>query len=150
MKTELCNSFYLSLILFLTINLLSFSQTYIVNDDFEGDALGSVPNGWVQKHSGTGTANQKVVNNPVYNGIQAFQTEGASSWASTYYKVASSMPNQVTLEAWVMPEKVLSGLVGTIGLGNVHVGTWGTYTSRLCFTNGVLLATYLVTTVMVL
>lgn len=118
------------------------SQVYIINDSFEDETLGAFPSGWIMKYNGTGDANQKVVDTPVKNGIQAFQMEGQSGWASEFYKVPAAMPDKVTLEAWVNVEKTLSGLAGSIGLGNFTVGTWGTRTSRLQFYAGKIVATY--------
>ncbi|WP_347839461.1 T9SS type A sorting domain-containing protein [uncultured Draconibacterium sp.] len=109
---------------------------------FESDNLNSAPAGWIQKYYGTGTANQIVVNNPVKNGIKSFQMEGASGWASEYYRRPATLPTEVTLEAWVNCEKILSGIAGSIGVGNFNVGTWGTRTSRLQFYNGKISATY--------
>lgn len=109
---------------------------------FESDNLNNAPADWIQKYEGTGTANQIVVNNPVKNGIKAFQMEGASGWASEYYRRPETMPTEVTLEAWVNCEKILSGITGSIGVGNFNVGTWGTRTSRLQFYNGKISATY--------
>ncbi len=118
------------------------AQNYIFNDSFESDVLGAKPEGWIMKYNGTGTANQKVVDTPVMYGTHAFQMEGRSSWASEFYKVPSEMPDEVTLEAWINAEKSLSGLTGSIGLGNFTVGTWGTRTSRLQFFGGKISATY--------
>ncbi|WP_319591854.1 T9SS type A sorting domain-containing protein [uncultured Draconibacterium sp.] len=109
---------------------------------FESDDLNTAPAGWIQKYDGTGTANQVVVDDPVKNGVKSFQMEGASSWASEYYRRPATMPTEVTLEAWVNCEKILSGLAGSIGVGNFNVGSWGTRTSRLQFTNGKISATY--------
>ncbi len=53
------------------------AQTFIINDTFETDILGSFPTGWNLRYNGTGNANQKVVDNPVHNGTQSFQMEGA-------------------------------------------------------------------------
>ncbi|MCB0463438.1 MAG: LamG-like jellyroll fold domain-containing protein [Flavobacteriaceae bacterium] len=136
MKTKLHQRLILCLLIVTTVNFFSYSQGFIVNDDFETDALGTIPNGWILKYNGTGDANQKVVDSPVYNGIKAFQMEGRSGWASEFYKIPTSIPNLVTIEAWVNPEKILSGLAGSIGLGDFTVGTWGTRTSRLQFFNG--------------
>ncbi|MDX8337673.1 T9SS type A sorting domain-containing protein [Draconibacterium sp. IB214405] len=109
---------------------------------FEGDNLNTAPSGWIQKYDGTGTANQIVVDNPVKYGIKAFQMEGASSWASEYYRRPVTMPTEITLEAWVNCEKILSGIAGSIGVGNFNIGSWGTRTSRLQFFDGKISATY--------
>lgn len=111
-------------------------------DSFEDETLGTLPSEWTLKYEGTGILNQKVVDSPVKNGVHAFQMEGSSGWASEFYKRLSSFPEEVTLEAWVNCEKILSGLAGSIGLGNFSVGTWGTRTSRLEFYNGKFVATY--------
>ena len=122
-------------LLFLSIiftSLLS-AQTYIINDDFENGILGNHPIGWIMKYNGTGTVNQKIVDIPVKNGIKAFQMEGASNWSSEFYQAPTALPNLVTVEAWVNPEKILSGISGSIGLGNYNVGSWGTRTSNVQF-----------------
>ncbi len=135
MKTKL---FFLSTIF---TTLLS-AQTFIVNDTFETDVLGSLPAAWIIRYNGSGNANQIIVDNPVQNGTKSFQMEGVGGWSSTIYKIPSNIPNLVTLEAWVLPEKILSDYVGSIGLGDLDTGTWGTYTSRLSFINGKIVATH--------
>lgn len=127
--------FVLFFILGILFNNQSFAQEF-VNDDFESDIIGEAPSGWIMKYNGTGTANQKVVDTPVKNGEKAFQMEGASGWASEFYKILPELPTEVTVESWINPEKILSGLTGSIGLGNFTVGTWGTRTSRLQFYGG--------------
>jgi hypothetical protein len=137
MKTKLLFS-----LVFLYALILN-AQNYIINNDFETDVLGTLPAGWVLKYNGTGDANQKVVDNPIYNGIKAFQMEGQTSWTAETYKTPSSIPNLVTIETWVNPEKILGGLTGGFGLANVNAGAWGTYTSELQFFNGKISTLYL-------
>ncbi|MGZ0017825.1 LamG-like jellyroll fold domain-containing protein [Yeosuana sp. AK3] len=135
MKTKL---FFL-LSSFLCLNL--FSQTYMVNDNFEDDVLGTLPDGWVIRYDGTGSANQKVVDNPVKNGIHSFQLSG-SSWAANLSKIVSEIPNQVTLEGWMLAENVASGGRCGLGIGNPSVGTWGALPARIEFYNGNLITYY--------
>ena len=114
----------------------------ISHDSFENETTNSAPSDWMMKYEGTGVTNQIVVESPVKNGQKAFQMEGASGWASEFYKRYNDLPDKVTLEAWVNCEKTLSGLAGSIGLGNFSVGSWGTRTSRLQFNAGKISATY--------
>ncbi|QIA06324.1 T9SS type A sorting domain-containing protein [Draconibacterium halophilum] len=109
---------------------------------FENDNLNAAPADWIQKYHGTGSANQIVVDDPVKNGTKSFQMEGSSGYASEFYQRPPTMPTEATLEAWVNCEKILSGLTGSIGVGNFNVGTWGTRTSRLQFYGGKISATY--------
>ncbi|WP_206082124.1 T9SS type A sorting domain-containing protein [Maribellus sediminis] len=114
----------------------------IFYDSFESETTATAPSNWIMKYSGTGTANQIVLENPVKNGIKAFQMEGSSGWASEFYRRFTNLPEKVTIEGWVNCEKILSGLAGSIGLGNFDVGSWGTRTSRLEFNAGKFVATY--------
>ncbi len=113
----------------------------IFYDSFENETTETAPSNWIMKYNGSGTANQIVVENPVKNGIKAFQMEG-SSWASEFYRRFTNLPEKVTIESWVNCEKILGGLAGSIGLGNFDVGGWGTRTSRLEFNAGKFVATY--------
>lgn len=133
MKTKL-----LSLISVLCLFLLN-SQTYIINDDFESDALGTLPDGWVIRYNGTGNANQKVVDFPVKNGIHSFQVSG-SGWAANLSKSVSNMPNNVTYEGWARTENV-SGRNG-IAIGNPDEFTWGAFLARVEFYNGNIITYY--------
>lgn len=133
MKTKL-----LSLISVLCLFLLN-SQTYIINDDFESDALGTLPDGWVIRYNGTGNANQKVVDFPVKNGIHSFQVSG-SGWAANLSKSVSNMPNNVTYEGWARTENV-SGRNG-IAIGNPDEYTWGAFLARVEFYNGNIITYY--------
>mgnify|MGYP000035350161 FL=1 len=79
-----------------------------VDDDFEEDALNTLPDGWTIRYNGTGTADQKVVNEPVKNGNQSFQVSG-SGWAANLSKPVANIPEEVTLEGWMRAENVLTG-----------------------------------------
>jgi hypothetical protein len=118
---------------FLCLNL--FSQTYLVNDNFEDDALGVLPAGWVIRYNGNGTANQKVVESPVKNGIHSFQVSG-SSWAANLSKSVTGIPNEVSLKGWIRAENVASGGRCGLGIGNPSIGSWGAYLARVEFYNG--------------
>lgn len=118
-----------------------FSQTYIVNDDFESDALGTLPEGWVIRYEGTGIANQKIVDTPVKNGNQSFQVSG-SGWAANLSKNVTSMPDEVTLEGWMRAENVATGGRCGLGVGNPSVGTWGSLPARIEFYQGNLITYY--------
>lgn len=135
MKTKLL--FLLSS--FLCLNL--FSQTYIVNDNFEDDVLGTLPDGWVIRYDGTGSANQKVVDNPVKNGIHSLQVSG-SSWAANLSKSVSDIPNEVTLEGNMLAENVVSGGRCGLAIGNPSAATWGAFLARVEFYNGNLITFY--------
>lgn len=135
MKTKLL----LLLSSFVCLNL--FSQTYIVNDDFEADALGTLPDGWVIRYSGTGNANQKVVDNPVKNGIHSFQVSGAS-WAANLSKSVTDLPNEFTLEGWVRAENVATGGRCGLTIGNPSKFTWGAFLARVEFYNGNIITYY--------
>ncbi len=114
----------------------------IFYDSFESETTGTAPSNWIMRYYGTGAANQIVVESTVKNGVKAFQMEGASGWAAEFYKRFANLPEKVTIEGWVNCEKTLSGIAGSIGLGNFDIGTWGTRTSRLEFTAGKFVATY--------
>jgi hypothetical protein len=135
MKSKLL--FLLSILLCLNL----FSQTYIVNDDFESDALGTLPDGWVIRFEGTGNANQKIVESPVKNGSHSFQVSG-SSWAANLSKNVTSMPNEVTLEGWMRAENVASGGRCGMAIGNPSVGSWGAFLARIEFYNSNLITYY--------
>lgn len=117
----------------LCLNLIS--QTYIINDDFESDALGTLPEGWIIRYNGTGNADQKIVDSPVKNGIHSFQVSG-SSWAANLSKPVTGMPNEVTFEVWMRAENVASGGRSGIAIGNPSVNTWGAFLARIEFYNG--------------
>lgn len=122
--------------------IFSLSAQNIIFDNFENYDIGVFPSTWTLKYNGTGTQNQKIVDSPVKNGARAFQLEGQSSWAAEAYATPDQMPQNVTLEAWILPEKSFWGYVGTFGLGNFNVGAWGSRTSRLLFKDGKISATY--------
>lgn len=124
---------------FVCLNL--FSQNYIINDDFEADALGTLPNGWVIRYNGTGNANQKVVDNPVRNGTHAFQVSG-SGWAANLSKSVAGITNDVSLECWMRADNVTTGGRTGIALGNPSYGTWGTFLARVEFYNGNIITYY--------
>jgi len=136
MKAKLLFLFAFSLPLILN------AQTYIINDDFEDDALGVLPAGWVIKYNGTGDANQKVVNTTSVSPNNSFELEGASSWSASLIKSPSIMPNKLSVEAFVKVEKILSGSVGYIALYNPNADTWGTSCYRVEFNNGKIIANY--------
>lgn len=136
MKTKLLVSFIL-------LTSFCYSQTYILNDDFESETLGTQPSNWTQEYNGTGDTNQKIVDSPVMSGTKSFQMEGQGSWSSEFYHTPASLPEEVTIEAWINAEhNTLSGFTGSIGIGNFSVGSWGTRTSRLTFYGGNIVATY--------
>ncbi|MCK3686337.1 LamG-like jellyroll fold domain-containing protein [Maribellus sp. YY47] len=111
----------------------------LVMDDFESDALGTLPDGWVIRYNGTGDANQKVVESPVKNGVHSFQLSG-SGWAANLSKSVPNMPDTVILEGWMQtPNVSASGATG-IGIGNPSIGTWGTFLARVEFYGGNLTA----------
>ncbi|MGE0021073.1 MAG: PKD domain-containing protein [Draconibacterium sp.] len=114
---------------------------YLINDSFEDVEAGSL-GGWIKLYNGTGDANQKVVDNMAKNGIKSLQLEGASSWASEYYKQISGEHEKLVIEGWINVEIFLSGLTGGFGLADKDIGIWGTRTSRLQFYNGRINVTY--------
>jgi len=113
----------------------------MVNDNFEDDVLGTLPDGWVIRFDGTGSANQKVVDNPVKNGIHSFQVSG-SGWAANLSKSVAEMPNEVTLEGWMLAENVVSGGRCGLAIGNPSAATWGAFLARIEFYNGNLITYY--------
>ena len=122
----------------LCLSLLN-AQTYLLNDDFETDAIGTLPEGWVIRYNGTGNANQIVVDNPIKNGLHSFQVSG-SSWAANLSKYVSEMPNEVSLEAWAYAENVTTGGRSGIAIGNPSIATWGAFIARIEFYNGNIIA----------
>jgi len=110
--------------------------TFLINDDFEEGVVGQLPEGWVIKHNGTATADQKVTDQVARNGTKSFETSGQSGWSATITKTPASMPSQVVFESWVRPELVLTGYSGRILLGDMSVGTWGTLCASVDFRNG--------------
>ena len=124
---------------FLCLNL--FSQNYLVNDNFEDDALGALPTGWVIRFNGTGNANQKVVETPVKNGIHSFQVSGAS-WAANLSKSVADIPNEVNLKGWMRAENVATGGRCGLAIGNPSIGSWGAFLARVEFYNGNLITYY--------
>ena len=141
MKTKLHPALFLTVFLVFTIHFSSVSQDFIVNDDFESDALGTLPNGWVIRYEGTGYNDQKVVDTPVKNGIHSFQVSG-SGWAANLSKSVATFPNEVTYEAWAYAENTASGGRSGISIGNPAVNTWGAFIARIEFYNGNIIAYY--------
>lgn len=135
MKPKLHKSLYLNIFLFLSFSLFSFSQSYIVNDDFEGNPLNTLPDGWVIRYEGTGNTDQKVVESPVKNGIQSFQVSG-SGWAANLSKSVATIPTEVIFEGWVYAENTASGGRCGLGIGNPSIGSWGAFIARVEFYNG--------------
>ena len=136
MKTNL---FITGLLLFQTF---TFGQV-LVNDDFENETLNALPTGYVVQYDGTGTANQKVVNTVVKNGLQSFQLEGAGGWAADIYK-SVTFPNLVTVETFINIDLAANGISAGIGIGNMNFGSWGTRVSRLefCETGNIYITSY--------
>lgn len=141
MKTKIHQRLFLCLLIVTTVNFFSYSQDFIVNDDFETDALGTLPDGWLIRFNGTGDANQKIVETPVKNGIHSFQVSG-SSWAANLSKSVVDMPNDVTLEGWARAENVTTGGRSGIAIGNPSIGSWGAFLARVEFYNGNIIAYY--------
>jgi PKD repeat protein/uncharacterized protein YeaC (DUF1315 family) len=119
----------------LVVNPSYNAHYYYLNDDFENDPVGSLPDTWVIRYNGTGTANQKVVDNPVKNGVRAFQLEGAGNWAAQLDFTLPELPNQYSVEMWIQAEKVLSGGTGGFMLFNT-ANSWGSDVIRVDFYNG--------------
>lgn len=115
----------------LLLQTLMFGQV-LVNDNFENETLNALPTGYVVQYDGTGTANQKVVNTVVKNGLQSFQLEGAGGWAADIYKTVN-FPDLVTVETWINVDLAANGISAGIGIGNMNFGSWGTRVSRLEF-----------------
>ncbi len=113
-------------------------QEYMVNDDFEGDALGSLA-GWAIKYNGTGDGNQKVVDNTAKNGSKSLQLEGASSWAADLYKAIEGNPEMLTIESWINVT-IGNGQGSGLGLVNYGAASWGARTSRISFENNRIVA----------
>lgn len=141
MKTRIQPALILTLFLFFLFHFSSFSQDIIINDDFESDALGTLPNGWVIRYNGTGNDDQKIVDSPVKNGNHSFQVSG-SSWAANLSKSVTEMPDEVTLEGWMRAENVASGGRSGMAIGNPSVNTWGAFLARIEFYNGNLITYY--------
>jgi hypothetical protein len=113
----------------------------LVDDDFEGDALNTLPDGWTIRYNGTGNVNQKVVDNPVKNGVHSFQVSG-SGWAANLSKQVANISDDVTLEGWMRAENVPSGGRCGLAICNPSHGTWGAFVARVEFYNGNLITYY--------
>ncbi|MDV7185701.1 LamG-like jellyroll fold domain-containing protein [Lutibacter sp. TH_r2] len=137
MKTKLL----LSLLIFLLFSHISVSSQ-IIDDNFDAETLGDLPTGWVIKFNGTGDVNQKVVNTTSVSPNNSFELEGASSWAAALTKTPSIMPTNLSVEAFIKAEKILSGQTGNIALYNPNAGSWGTSCLRVEFINGKIVANY--------
>jgi hypothetical protein len=105
-------------------------SNFQVNDNFEEDALGTLPNGWRIRYNGTGNANQKVVDNPVKNGMHSVQVSG-SGWAADLSKTVPVIPDKVTLEGWIRVENVATSGNCGLSIGNPAVATWGSFLGRV-------------------
>lgn len=92
-----------------------------IDEDFESNPITTLPDDWfvLPGYSGTGTENQKIVDTPVRSGSQSIQTESLRRNAGFVGKTIPELPDKVTLEGWVYPEKILSGITGGIGLGAI-------------------------------
>ena len=135
MKTKLL--FLITMLFLFQLN----AQTYILNNEFESDAVGTLPEGWVIRYNGSGAADQKVVDAPVKNGSHSLQVSG-TSWAANLHKNVSEMPNYVTLEGWMYAKNVVSGGRCGLAIGNPTTGTWGAFLARVEFYNGNLITFY--------
>jgi len=135
MKTKLHKKLVLCLLMLLSVSYFNYAQSFIVNDDFETDALGTLPDGWVIRFNGTGDANQKIVGAPIKNGNHAFQVSG-SGWSASLNKSVAEMPNEATFEGWMRAEDVVTGGRSGVAFVNASAGTWGTFLARLEFYNG--------------
>ena len=108
---------------------------YIIDDDFESDTVGDLPDGWIIKYNGDGDSLQEVVTGISVSGDNSFKLDGASSWSATIYKnLPTELPDSLVLEAYVRPAS--TGESGSISLFNKSGDTWGAYLARLIFGNG--------------
>ena len=105
--------------------------TYLINDDFESDTLGEIPEGWIMKYYGDGESKQGVVDEVSKTGSNSFKLDGRNSWSATFYKQINDIPNVITIEAYMRPAS--TGESGSISLFNKEGGTWGEYLARVVF-----------------
>lgn len=129
------NLWQLLSLLMLTLTHFTFAQTFIVDDDFESETLGTLPTGWEIRYHGSGPEDQIVVDSPVKNGIHSFQVSG-TGWAANLSKSITEIPDKVILEGWMYAENVESGGRCGLGIGSPTTGSWGAYAARVEFYNG--------------
>jgi hypothetical protein len=107
-------------------------------DDFESYYIGEQPSTFTLIYNGTGGANQRIVDVTGHDSepTQAFQLQGAGSWAATFrHDVLQYNPTTETiiLDGWVQP--VNGTWPADFGLGNPG-GTWGSRTANVVFYGG--------------
>ncbi len=111
----------------------------IIDDNFDNDAVGTLPPGWIIKYNGTGDANQKVIDTVYKSPDHSFQIEGRSGWAASIYKTPAAIPDKVTVKSNIY---VVSGVAGSFTLNNKDIGPWGTFVGGLQFKDGKFSAFY--------
>jgi len=95
-----------------SINVKNSCINLLIDDNFDNDPVGSLPEGWNIKYNGTGTANQKVVDTLYVSPNHSFQLEGRSGWAANIYKALPSIPDNITVEANINMEKIVGNWTG--------------------------------------
>lgn len=77
--------------------------TYIINDTFESDPVGTIPNGWNQIWNGEGSEFQKIVDDVYYSSNHSFKLDGEPSWCAGYKKAITDFSDFITVEAYIRP-----------------------------------------------
>nr|NQU91845.1 T9SS type A sorting domain-containing protein [Bacteroidota bacterium] len=100
-------------------------QDIIFEDDFESYMVGEFPSDpWYLKYSGSGAANQIIVNDQFVSPNQSLLLECNPNWAGTADVQLSSTPTIVTCEGYVMAGHENGG--PDFGFQNPDIGPWGT------------------------
>ncbi|WP_366922106.1 hypothetical protein MFMK1_002539 [Metallumcola ferriviriculae] len=58
--------------------------TSFINDDFESDTPGEIPEGWIMKYDGDGGSKQGVVDEVSKTGSNSFKLDGGTSWSANF------------------------------------------------------------------
>jgi hypothetical protein len=97
----------------------AYAGEYLINDDFESDTVGQIPDGWIMEYNGQGDSYQKVVDNVSYSGNNSFKLDG-TGWAAVFYKLLNIdiIPATITVEAYIRPAS--TGESGSISLYNTN------------------------------
>jgi len=115
---------------------------YPIDDDFDDQSVGTLPEGWTILYNGTGDTNQIIVDTLSHSAPHSFQLEGDSNWAANIYKTPPYLPDRTVVEAALYIEAAVSGHSGWMALYNKDVGDWGTRVGGLDYRDGHFYAYY--------